>query len=77
LLLGHLGRAGSGGVISPLYHRVVVIYRLPAYPVLVGSVTMLVGLPRELAQGLDVVRLLEDPATMQSLYGPGVERVLR
>jgi len=28
---------------SPLYHLVVVIYRLPAYPVLVGSIAMLWG----------------------------------
>jgi poly-beta-1,6-N-acetyl-D-glucosamine synthase len=39
-------RHGSGQYFmgaSPLYHLAVVIYRLPAYPVLVGSVAMLWG----------------------------------
>ena len=39
-------RAGFGQYFmgtSPLYHLVVVVYRLPAYPVLVGSVALLWG----------------------------------
>src|SRR5271165_1481643 len=37
---------------SPLYHLVVVIYRLPAYPVLVGSVAMLWGYLKSWLKGL-------------------------
>jgi len=37
---------------SPLYYFVVVIYRLPAYPMLVGSIAMLLGYVRSWLTGL-------------------------
>ena len=37
---------------SPLYYLVVIIYRLPAYPVLIGSVAMLWGYLRSWLKGL-------------------------